>query len=81
MCVGKRSGRINSVHGSIFLNDGSSYEWFFVFPLRKKVMSTSTPLVYRILLAFFGIAMFCWVPNLIVGEYLVWRERSIFRDL
>ncbi len=44
-------------------------------------MSTSTPLVYRILLAFFGIAMFCWVPNLIVGEYLVWRERSIFRDL
>lgn len=26
--------------------------------------------------AYLAVAWFCWVPNLIVGEYLVWRERS-----
>lgn len=25
--------------------------------------------------AYLAVAWFCWVPNLIVGEYLVWRER------
>lgn len=25
--------------------------------------------------AYVAVAWFCWVPNLIVGEYLVWRER------